>query len=160
MADATAVFAVLDYLVAACRASSALVDVVVQDGTPLSTNLGGAPKVLVIGGEWQRSDAARSAANASQEPSAGNYSNDEAVSIACTAFGQGGDSDPATHRAEAKAVLNAVKATILADPKLGGLSYGDTRIGSVDDVRPVQNERGGACIVAFTVTTTALLWDG
>lgn len=152
---------VLTYLVAQCTAlqSTTLAGVRVQDGPP-TLALTDERKVLVIGGEWEPSDTTRPGAAAEQTPSMGNASRDEAISVTCSAFSQSGDADVAGRRTEAFGITSAVEAMIVADRTLGGLCYGDARLDSVDEYRAVQNERGSAAVVDFTITATALLWDG
>ena len=152
---------VLDYLVAMASGLTAttLAGVQVQDGPP-TQSLAGLPRVLVIGGEWQPSDVARPGATGTQEPSMGNASRNETISVACSAFSQSGDTDMRARRDEAFAVEAALENAVIADRTLGGLCYGDARVASVDDYRPLQNERGSAAVVDFTITCTALLWDG
>lgn len=152
---------VLDYLVALASGltASTLAGVQVQDGPP-TQSLAGLPKVLVIGGEWQPSETVRSGATGPQEPSMGNASRNESISVACSAFSQSGDTDMKARRDEAFAIEAAFENAVIADPTLGGLCYGDARVAAVDDYRPLQNERGSAAVVDFTITATALLWDG
>jgi hypothetical protein len=153
--------ATLTWLVAAAQGLTAttLAGVHIQDGPPTSS-LAGLPKVLVIGGEWLPSDVSRAGASSTQEPSMGNASRNETMSISCSAFSQSGDTDMAARRAETFAIVAAVENLLVADRTMGGLTYGDARVGSYDAYRPLQNERGGAAIVDFTITATALLWDG
>lgn len=161
VAPASAISAVLDYLVTAATAAQAttLVGVHVQDGPP-TASLAGLPKVLVLGGEWQPSDVARPGAAGPQEPAMGAASYYEQISLSGSAFAQSGDTAMRDRRDEAFAILDALKALIFADRTLGGLVQGDARISVVDEYRPLQNERGSAAIVDFTVSGTALLWDG
>jgi hypothetical protein len=150
----------MDYLLTACTAAQAttLVDVVVHDGPP-AVQPPGTNKHLVIGGEWTTADLSRAAAFATQETSMGNRSRNELVSISCQARSGWGAEDMASRRAEAFGIVAAVEQILAADPTLGGLSYGDAQVGAVDEVRQIQ-QSGAGCIVSFTVTATALLWDG
>jgi hypothetical protein len=151
----------LAWLVSSAQALTAttLDGVFVQDGPP-TASLAAHPKVLVIGGEWLPSDVSRPGAASTQEPSMGNASRNESLTVACSAFSQSGDTDMAARRAECFAVVAAVENLLVADRTMGGLSYGDALVGSYDAYRPLQNERGSAAIVDFTITATALLWDG
>jgi hypothetical protein len=152
---------VVAYLVVMAQGLQAntLAGVHVQDGPP-TANVGGLPRVLVIGGEWQPSDVARAGANGTQEPSMGNASRNETITVACSAYSQSGDPDMAGRRTETFAVTAALENAVVADRTLGGLVLGDARVASVDEYRPLQNERGSAAVVNFTITATALLWDG
>lgn len=152
---------VLAYLVAQCTAlqASTLAGVYVQDGPP-TLALVEQRKVLVIGGEWEPSSTSRPGARGTQTPSMGNASRDEAIEIACSAFSQSGDSDVATRRAEAGGIVAAVENRVIADRTLGGITYGDALVAGWDAYRPIQNERGSAAIIDFTIKATALLWDG
>lgn len=153
--------AVLDYIVAMCQTLTAttLAGVTVQDGPP-TANLAALSKVLVLGGEWEPSAVARPGASGSQEPSAGNASRNETISIAGSAFSQSGDTDIKARRDEVFAIVAALENALVADRTLGGLVLGDARVASTDAYRPVQNERGSAAVDDFTITATALLWDG
>jgi hypothetical protein len=152
---------VTDYLVALAAGLTAttLAGVHVQDGPPTAQLLG-LRKVLVVGGEWQPSDIARPGATGTQEPSMGNASRNESILVACSAFSQSGDTGMKILRDEAFAVEAAFENAVIIDRTLGGLCYGDARVAAVDNYRPIQNERGAAAIVDFTITATALLWDG
>lgn len=151
---------IIDYVLAQCAAAQAttLVDVTIHDGPP-ATQPPGTNKHLVIGGEWTTPDLSRPAATGVQEPSIGNRSRNETVSIVCQARSGWGDAPMASRRTEAFGIVAAVEAFLVADPTLGGLSYGDARVGSVDEVRQIQ-QSGAGCVVSFTITATALLWDG
>jgi hypothetical protein len=157
MPAAFATPAVLDYLVALADAAPALDDVWLSDGPPVGPPPG-LQKVLVIGGEWAPSDAARPAATAPILPVM-DYGMGEQVSVACSAFYAGGDA-PSVLRAGAFAIVSALRQLIAADPKLGGLCLGDAAISLIDNVRILQGSSGGACVVDFAITATALLWDG
>jgi hypothetical protein len=49
-----------------------------------------------------------------------------------------------------------------ADASLGGPPVENTiaQVASMDGVRQVQNERGAACVVTFTISAVALVPDG
>lgn len=137
---------------------TSLAGVLINDGPPAAA-AAGYRKILVIGGEWLPSAEQPPAASAERTP-AGNQSFEERVTVTCAAVAQSGDLDMAARRAEVKAILGAVEEALAADQTLGGLTYSDTGITSVDPLREIQNERGGACTVAFTIAGTALVWNG
>lgn len=157
---ATRLLDVPDAVLAACQALSAttLADVLIQDGPPAAA-AAGQRRILIIGGEWLPSSQSRPAATASRV-AAGNSSFEELITVVCSAVAQSGDQDMAARRAEVKAILGAVEEALAADQTLGGLTYSDTGITSVDPLREIQNERGAACTVAFTIAGTALVWNG
>jgi hypothetical protein len=143
--------------VLALARTSAAADVYVQDGPP-TRQLGGLPKVLVVGGTWDDPD--RAGAVATQIPGMGNASRNEQIAVTCSAFAQSGDVDMAPRRVDVFAIVAALENAIVADRSLAGVGWGDAYVSSVDEVDQRQSEAGSACIVTFTVSTTALLWDG
>ena len=151
---------VIDYLLAQAAAAQAttLADVTIHDGPP-AVQPPGTNKHLVIGGEWTTPELSRPAATGSQETSMGNRSRNETIAVTCQARSAWGAVEMVTRRAEAFAIVAAVEALIVADPTLGGLTYADAKVGSVDEVRQIQ-QSGAGCIVSFMVMATALLWDG
>lgn len=151
---------VIDAVLAACATVQAttLAGVTVYDGPP-AVQPPAAGKILVIGGDWVPSDQSRAAASATQEASMGNRSRNETISIACQCRAGSGDTTMATQRTDAFGIVAAVEQLLVADPTLGGLTYSDAKVGSVDEVRQIQ-QSGAGCVVSFTITATALLWDG
>lgn len=135
---------------------------VVLDG-PSGQAPAGATKVVVIGGAYQPIDTTRPAAGSVITAGPGNASDYELISVACQAFSQTGDADATSlrdRRTDTFGVLQAIRLYLVGDRTLGGIAQGDARIGSVDDTRPVRGTRGTGVVVDFTITCTALLWDG
>jgi hypothetical protein len=131
----------------------------VQDGPP-TVEVRAVPRVLVLAGRWDTGADGRGAARSTQVPAGGNASRSEAITVTGSAFAQSGDTDMADRRTEVFEVLAVLEQAVVDDRTLGGLVMGDARLASVDDYRPVQNERGSAAVVDFTLSATALLWDG
>lgn len=151
---------ILDYLVDQLGPLVSAAGFAVADGPPGQAPAG-VTKALIIGGSYQPAEVARPSATSVVTVGPGSSSDYEAVSIGCQVFSQTGDSDGLRdRRTEAFEVLGIIRAYLVGDRTLGGLSQGDTRIGAVDDTRPVRNTRGVGCVVDFTITTTVLLWDG
>lgn len=148
---------VLAYYLALARALP-LDDLWVQDGPPTS-EVRGEGRVLVLGGRWESSGDPRGAARGVETPSVGNASRSQVITVTGSAFSQAGDDDMAARRIEVYAVVGALEQAVVDDRTLGGLVMGDARL-TDDEYRPVQNERGSAAVVDFTLSATALLWDG
>jgi hypothetical protein len=151
----------LDYLVAMAAGLTAttLAGVFVQDGPPTSS-VRGEQRVLVIGGRWEAGQDSRPAGAGVQAAGMGNASRNEAITVQGSAFSQSGDTDIKARRDDVFAALAVLEQAIVGDRTLGGLVLGDARVSAVDGYRPVQNERGAAAVVDFTISATALLWDG
>lgn len=158
---ATRVDDVLAYLVASATAlvPTTLAGVTVQDGPWPAAYSVIDPDFLIIGGDFEP-DTAESAVSATQTPSRmGNYSVVEDLAVRCVAVSQSGDTVMAPRRARAMVIVEAFEDLLTADPKLGGLLQ-SVAVLSVDSLRQVQNARGAYCAVNFTVSASALIWNG
>jgi hypothetical protein len=159
---ATKVDDVLTYLVAAATAAQAstLAGVTVQDGPWPAAYVVTDPRFLIIGGDFEPTNAAQSAVSATQTPSRmGNYSVVEDLSVRGVAVSQSGDTAMGPRRAEAVSAVEAFEDLLTADPKLGGLLQ-SAAVLAVDSLRQVQTSRGAYCAVNFTVSASALIWNG
>jgi hypothetical protein len=158
---ATRVDDVLTYLVAAATAlvPSTLAGVTVQDGPWPAAYVVTDPDFLIVGGDFEP-NTSESAVSATQTPSRmGNYSVVEDLSVRCVAVSQLGDTAMGPRRARAMVIIEAFEDLLTADPKLGGLLQ-SAAVLSVDSLRQVQTSRGAYCAVNFTVSASALIWNG
>lgn len=159
---ATRIDDVLTYLVAMATTAQAttLAGVTVQDGPWPAAYVVTDPRFLIVGGDFEPTNAAQSAVSTTQTPSSmGNNSVDEDLTIRGVAVSQSGDPVMGPRRAEAVATVEAFEDLLTADQKLGGLLQ-SAAVLSVDSLRQVQVSRGAYCAVNFTVTASALIWNG
>jgi hypothetical protein len=137
-----------------------LAGVTVQDGPWPAAYVVTDADFLIIGGDFDPVSAGESAVNATQTPSRmGNNSVEEDLSIRGVAVSQSGDVAMAPRRARAVGIVEAFEDLLTADQKLDGLLRSAATL-SVDGVRQVQSARGAYCAVDFTVSASALIWNG
>ena len=158
---ATRVDDILTYLVAAAQAAQAttLAGVTVQDGPWPAAYVVTDTAFLIVGGDWEPTAPADSVSSTQTASSMGNNSVVEALTVRCAAVSQSGDTDMAARRAQAVAIVEAVEGLVTADPKLGGLLQ-EAAVLSVDSLRQEQRGGGAYCAVNFTISASALIWNG
>ena len=158
---ATRVGDILIALVAAATAAQAttLAGVTVQDGPWPAAYVVTDTAFLIVGGDWEPAVSADSVTSVQTASRMGNNSVVEALTVRCAAVSQSGDTDMAVRRAQAVGIVEAVGNLLTADPKLGGLLQ-EAAVMSVDSVRQEQRSGGAYCAVNFTISASALIWNG
>jgi hypothetical protein len=119
------------------------------------------PDFLIIGGDYEPTSFDQPAVTTIPTASPmGNNSFDEAIAVPGVAVSWRGDPNAmATCRSVAIATVEAFQDSLTADPTLGGLLE-DQALLAVVGLRQVQTTRGPYCAVNFTVSATALIWNG
>lgn len=140
MSDVTAA------LIALWSAQSSLLGVTIYDGPPVSS----APDadLITVGDD---ADPSSDAASAFEQEWA-NLSHSrrsERGEIVCATVAQNGSTALVSTRARAFELLAACEAALLADPTLGDLAFTTELISGSS--KPIQNNRGTAVVVPFTV---------
>lgn len=160
---ATRIDDLLSTLVAKAQAAQAttLAGVTVQDGPWPARYVVTDSDFLIIGGDFDPQNIDVSAVTSVQTPDLmGNFSVDEDLTVVAVAVSQSGDPNAmATCRAKAIATVEAFEDLLTADPMLGGLLQSQTVL-SVTSLRQVQTADGPYCAVNFTVSASALIWNG
>jgi hypothetical protein len=141
--------AVLDALLAACRAASDLTGVAIVDGPPLTdlTN----PDQVFIG--WQPSADDVAAADAQDFAQLGAQRRDEQIDIRCYAESRSGDTVIKTVRDRAYALVGAVENLLRADATLAGTVLWTHLVAG--DLRQPQTDAGALAGVEFAVHARA-----
>lgn len=159
---ATRIDDLLTGLVARAQAAQAttLAGVTVQDGPWPAAYVVTDPDFLIIGGDFEPTQAGLSAVSTVPTPSPmGNNSFDEALTVRGVVVSQSGDTAMGPRRARAVAVLEAFQDLLTADPTLGGL-LSDAALLAVDGLRQVQMARGAYAAFNWTISASALVWNG
>jgi hypothetical protein len=141
--------------------ATTLAGVTVQDGPwPAGTTVT-VPDFLIVGGDYEPTAIDVSAVGTVPTASPmGNNSYDEALTVPGVAVSWTGDpTGMPTVRAKAVGTVEAFQSGLTADPSLGGLLE-DQALLAVVGLRQVQTPRGPYCAVNFTVSATALIWNG
>lgn len=140
--------------------ATTLAEVSVQDGSWPAAYVVTDPDFLIIGGDFEPTTLGQTPVTTTPTPSRmGNNSYDEAIALRCVAVSQSGDTTMAPRRARATAIVEAFQDGLTADPDLGGLLEEAARV-AVDAVRPIQTAKGAYCAINFTVSASALIWNG
>jgi hypothetical protein len=141
--------------------ATTLAGVTVVDGPWPAGRVVTDPDFLIIGGDYDPTSVDVSAVTTEPTPSRmGNNSIEEALTAIGVAVSQSGDPNAVTTcRARAVGWVEAFQDALTADPTLGGL-LDDQALLAVTGLRQIQTAKGPYCAVNFTVSATALIWNG
>lgn len=166
---ASAIPAVLSALLSMAQAaqSTTLDGVEVIDGPPTLVPAG-VQEALVFGSDWSREEA--TIATSTLEPFS-DFAQLETITVPGAVMVKTGETTTATSTARMFAILDVLKALLVADPTLGGVVGYSLDVGGggraeqqslahLSSLAPRRSVAGGTrCVAPFTVTAQAVLPD-